>query len=78
MHMLLPIHVAAGGLAIVLGAVVINGFAYLATSFTGLPLPQYEEMVSNVTFPALFGEVAFVLLLLIKSARAQPLADPAS
>ena len=31
---------------------IINGFAYLAMSFTGLLLPQYEDMVSNIAFPA--------------------------
>ena len=62
-----------------LGAwLVINGFAYLAMSFTGLLLPRYEGMVANVTFPALFGEVALMLWLLIKGARAQPLADAAA
>jgi hypothetical protein len=35
---------------------IINGFAYLTISFTGLLLPQYEDMVSNVAFPALLGE----------------------
>ncbi|HVT57987.1 MAG TPA: DUF4386 domain-containing protein [Thermoanaerobaculia bacterium] len=57
---------------------IINAFGYLATSFTGLLLPQYEDTVGNIVFPALFGEVAFVLWLLIKGAKAQPLADPAS
>jgi uncharacterized protein DUF4386 len=45
---------------------VINGFAYLAMSFTGLLLPQYEQMVSNFAFPALLGEMAFMLWLVIK------------
>src|SRR5881409_3744427 len=36
---------------------IINGFAYLIMSFTGLVLPQYEDMVSNITFPALLGEL---------------------
>jgi hypothetical protein len=31
---------------------IINGFAYLTMSFTGLLLPQYEDMVSNIAFPA--------------------------
>jgi hypothetical protein len=31
---------------------IINGFAYLAHSFTGVPLPQYEGMVFNIAFPA--------------------------
>ena len=53
---------------------IINGFAYLITSFTGLLLPQYEVMVSNITFPALLGELAFMLWLVIKGAKVQPLA----
>jgi hypothetical protein len=48
---------------------IINGFAYLAVSFTGLLLPLYEDMVSNIAFPALLGEMAFMLWLLIKGAR---------
>ena len=52
---------------------IINGFAYLITSFTGLLLPQYEELVSNITFPALLGELAFMLWLVIKGAKVQAL-----
>jgi hypothetical protein len=51
---------------------IINGFAYLINSFTGLLLPQYEVMVSNITFPALLGEMVFMLWLVIKGARVQP------
>ena len=47
---------------------VINGFAYLAMSFTGLLFPpQYEDMVSNIAFPAQLGELAFMLWLVIKA-----------
>src|SRR6266702_216672 len=53
---------------------IINGFAYVIDSFTGLLLPQYEEMVSNIMFPALFGELALILWLVIKGAKVQPLA----
>jgi len=56
----------------------INGFAYLTISFTGLLLPQYEDMVSNVAFPALLGEMAFMLWLVIKGAKPQPLETAAS
>lgn len=49
---------------------ILNGFAYLAESLTGLLLPQYEATVSNVLFPALLGEVALMLWLLIKGADA--------
>jgi len=52
---------------------VINGFAYLAMSFTGLLWPQYENMVGNITFPALLGEVVIVFWLLIKGADVRAL-----
>jgi hypothetical protein len=52
---------------------IINGFAYLTISFTGLLLPQYEDMVSNIAFPALLGEMAIMLWLLIKGAKPQSL-----
>jgi hypothetical protein len=62
-----------------LGAwLIINGFAYLTMSFTGLLLPQYEDMVSNIAFPALLGEMAIMLWLLIKGANPQPLNAAAS
>jgi hypothetical protein len=57
---------------------IINGFAYLIMSFTGLVLPRYEDMVSNIAFPALLGEMAFMLWLVIKGAKPQPLAAAAS
>src|SRR2546427_7210889 len=57
---------------------IINGFAYLALSFTGLLLPQYEHMLSNITFPAILGEMAIMLWLLIKGAKPQPLDAAAS
>jgi hypothetical protein len=51
---------------------------YLLNSFTGLLLPQYQNAVGNFTFPALTGEVAFVLWLLIRGAREQTVNTPAS
>ena len=57
---------------------VINCFAYLAISFTGLLLPKYEDMVFHIAFPAMLGELAIMLWLLIKGAKEQPLAAPAS
>ena len=51
---------------------IINGFAYVAISLTGLLLPQYEDMISNIAFPALTGELVFVLWLLIKGAKERP------
>jgi Domain of unknown function (DUF4386) len=56
----------------------INGFAYLAMSSTGLLLPQYQNMVSNVSFPAQLGEVAFMLWLVIKGVKPPPLDAAAS
>src|SRR6202171_1822320 len=65
----------SGFLPRILGAwLIINGFAYLTISFTGLLLPQYEEMVSTIAFPALLGEIAIVLWLLIKGANVQQVA----
>jgi len=52
---------------------IINGVAYLIESCTGLLLPQYEVQVSNYVFPALFGELAFMLWLIIKGAKPEPL-----
>src|SRR5882762_10244899 len=57
---------------------IINGFAYWTTSLTGLLLPRYEQVVSNITFPAQLGEVALMLWLLIKGAKPQPLDAAAS
>src|ERR1700694_617808 len=51
---------------------IINGFAYVAISLTGLLVPQYEDVVSNYAFPALLGEMAIMLWLLIKGAKSQP------
>ena len=57
---------------------IIGGFAYLAMSFTGLLLPQYENVVSNIAFPAQLGEIAIILWLLIMGAKPQPLDAAAS
>ena len=62
-----------------LGAwLIVNGFAYLAISFTGFLLPHYADAVGKLTFPALTGEVAFVLWLLIRGAKEQTVNVPAS
>lgn len=52
---------------------IINGLAYVTISLTGLLLPPYESTVSNFAFPALVGELAFMLWLLIKGAKVRPL-----
>ena len=54
---------------------ILNGFAYLTMSFTGLLVPQHEQMVSNFAFPALLGEIAFMLGLLIRGAKANVLTN---
>ena len=56
---------------------VINGFAYVLLSFTGLLLPQYENKLFILSQPALFGELALMLWLVIKGAKPQPLYAPA-
>ena len=51
---------------------IINGIAYVVLSFTGLLLPQYENRISTLAFPALLGEMAFMLWLVIKGATPLP------
>jgi hypothetical protein len=48
---------------------VINGFAYVILSLTGVLLPQYQGEVFTYSQPALFGEVALMLWLVIKGAK---------
>jgi len=48
---------------------IINGFAYVVISFTSLLLPQYKDMVFSISLPALFGELAFMLWILIMGAK---------
>jgi hypothetical protein len=48
---------------------VINGLAYVILSLTGILLPQYQNKVFLISQPALFGELAFMLWLVIKGAR---------
>ena len=52
---------------------ILNGIAYVIMSLTGLLVPHYEDMVSKIAFPALLGEIALILCLLIKGARPQTL-----
>ena len=46
----------------------VNGFAYLLLSFTGVLSPQFQNTVFIYAQPAFFGELAFMLWLLIKGA----------
>lgn len=57
---------------------IVNGVAYVAISFIALLLPQYASLAFNAAMPALFGEMAILLWLLIKGAKVQPLAAPAT
>ena len=68
----------SGFLPRILGAwLILNGFAYLILSFAGLLLPHYHGMLFKLAFPALLGELAIMLWLLIKGAKVQPSPAPA-
>ena len=57
---------------------MLNCFAHLATSITGMLWPQYEPRVSNWVLPVMFGEFAIMLWLIIMGAKErQPLATAA-
>ena len=45
------------------------GVAWVILSLTGILLPQYQGKVDSYSQPAMFGEIAFMLWLLIKGAR---------
>jgi hypothetical protein len=63
----------SGYLPRVLGVwLIINCAGYVAISVIGLLWPQHLDVVNRVTFPALLGEVAFMLWLLILGARPGP------
>jgi len=47
----------------------INGCAYVIISLTGVLLPQYQGKVLTISTPALFGELAIMLWLVIKGAK---------
>src|ERR1700737_698576 len=51
---------------------VINGIAYVILCLTGELLPQYYSKPFVMSQPALFGEIALLLWLLIKGSKAQP------
>jgi len=56
----------------------INGLAYVAGSLTGWLLPQYEQRVFNYSMPALLGEVAIMLWLVIKGAKPAAIVETAA
>lgn len=55
---------------------ILNGTAYVLMSFTGIVLPSYTEAVKTISYPALFGEVALMVTLIIKGATSKPLISP--
>jgi hypothetical protein len=56
----------------------LDGFAYVIVSLTGVLLPQYLDKVVTYSQPASFGEVAFMLWLVIKGATPPALDAAAS
>ena len=57
---------------------VFNGLAYLTMSFTGILLPQqYQQKVFTYSQPALAGELALMLWLVIKGAKPPAATQPA-
>jgi uncharacterized protein DUF4386 len=48
----------------------INGAAYVVLSLTGLLMPQYQGKLFLIFQPALFGEIALMLWLVIKGTAA--------
>jgi hypothetical protein len=48
---------------------VINGIVYVLLSFTSIVLPEYKDTVFTFGMPAMFGELALMLWLLIKGVR---------
>jgi hypothetical protein len=56
----------------------IGGFAWVILSLAGVLLPQYYDKVFTYTQPAVFGEIAFMLWLVIKGATPPALDATAS
>lgn len=48
---------------------VLGGLSYVALSFTGVLFPAYQGKVFQMSQPAMFGELAVMLWLVIKGAR---------
>lgn len=55
----------------------INGIAYVAQSAAAVLLPGYKDLVFSISWPAMLGEFAFLLWLLIRGARLQRGKEPA-
>lgn len=48
---------------------IIDGVALVVLSIIGLLFPQYKDITFKIAFPAMLGEVAFMLWLLIKGTK---------
>jgi len=57
---------------------LIAGFAYLASSFATLVLPQYAPLVAQVALPLEVAELPIVFWLLIWGAKTRPIDSPAT
>jgi len=57
---------------------IVNGVAYVVLSFTGLFFPDYQDKVFTFSQPALFGELAIMLWLVIKGANPPALEQSAA
>jgi hypothetical protein len=53
---------------------MVGCFGYLAISFTGFLFPAYEDQMFKIAQPAMIGELAFMLWLVIMGAKEQRLA----
>jgi hypothetical protein len=53
----------------------LAGFAWVILSLTGILSPQYYDKVYSYSQPAIIGEIAFMLWLLVKGAK-PPALDP--
>jgi Domain of unknown function (DUF4386) len=56
----------------------LAGFAWVILSLTGVLLPQYQDKVDSYAQLAFFGEIAFMLWLVIKGAKPPALHATAS
>jgi len=69
----------SGFLPRILGVLlIVNCLGYVAASLTSLLLPAYGNAVFRASMPALLGELWMILWLLIRGAKVQPSAAPAS
>jgi hypothetical protein len=57
---------------------IVNGVAYLIVSLTHVMWPQYSGKVWSISQPAIFGEIALMLWLVIKGARPRELVAASS